>query len=129
VGVESMQSHEVSLLIAHDDLKAAQVLYQEGLYTTAIFHVQQCVEKSLKAYLAYKQQPLTKTHDLIILVKDSVKFNPSFIQFLPLAQELKPYATKGRYADDYITLEQPFLHAVIKETAVLFEFVQQKICL
>ena len=35
------------------DLKASRVLYENGLYAPAIFHLQQCVEKAIKSLLIF----------------------------------------------------------------------------
>jgi len=45
-----MQKHEHWLFIAEEDLDSAKILLAESLMT-ALFHIQQCAEKSLKAYL------------------------------------------------------------------------------
>jgi HEPN domain-containing protein len=37
---------------------------REGPYDTACFHAQQAVEKYLKALLAWRGQPIPRTHDL-----------------------------------------------------------------
>ena len=43
---------------------ARRTLVSDGPYDTACFHAQQAVEKYLKAYLAWKGQPIPRTHDL-----------------------------------------------------------------
>lgn len=69
-----MQKHEPWLLIAQEDLVSANHLHSKVL-TTTLFHVQQCAEKSLKAYLVLKHDKLIKTHDLVQLVDLCIKFN------------------------------------------------------
>lgn len=47
------------------DLSAAELIMTgEGPYDTACFHAQQVIEKYLKAFLAYYEQPIPRTHDL-----------------------------------------------------------------
>jgi len=41
------------LQISKVDLKASRVLYENGLYAPAIFHLQQCVEKAIKSLLIF----------------------------------------------------------------------------
>lgn len=52
------------LAFADEDLRAAQVLFEEGIHNQACFHGQQCVEKLLKAILIDKQQSAPKIHDV-----------------------------------------------------------------
>jgi len=40
------------------------ILKGPGPYDTACFHAQQAVEKTLKAFLAFHDRPLPRTHDL-----------------------------------------------------------------
>jgi HEPN domain-containing protein len=63
-----MQSYEKWLLKAENDLTAAKVLYEAACYDVAIYHTQQCGEKALKGFLAFKMHPLIKIHDLVSLV-------------------------------------------------------------
>ncbi len=50
---------------AQSDLSSASKLVDtNGPYDTACFHVQQSIEKLLKAYLAFHDKPIPKTHDL-----------------------------------------------------------------
>lgn len=53
------------LVKAASDLNAGRlVLDSDGPYDTACFHAQQAIEKSLKGFLAFHQQPIPRTHDL-----------------------------------------------------------------
>jgi len=49
---------------ARDDLAAGRVLLAAELLDPAAFHVQQALEKGLKALLAAAGEPLRKTHDI-----------------------------------------------------------------
>ncbi len=44
------------------DLRSADVLYAAGIWSQACFHVQQCVEKLLKATLIAEGKPYPRTH-------------------------------------------------------------------
>jgi HEPN domain-containing protein len=47
------------------DLHACHwTLEADGLCDTTCFHAQQAIEKSLKGFLAFHQQPIPRTHDL-----------------------------------------------------------------
>ena len=122
-----MESHKLGLKIAADDLKSAKILLKEDLTMTAVLHTQQCFKKALKAYLAFQKHPLDRTHDLIILIKLCSNHDREFEVFLDFAKMLKPYATKGRYADDYIELEAGLVIDFIKKAAKVLAFVTKKI--
>ncbi len=120
-----MLEHETGLLIASSDLKAAKLLFKESIFTTAIFLTQQCTKKTLKAYLAFKKQPFERTHDLISLTKSCARFDQQFCLFLDHAKILKPYVTKGRYADDYFEPEVSFVQEVINGSERLLKFTKE----
>ena len=43
------------LSFAQEDLKAAEILLEESIYSQSCFHAQQCVEKALKALVIHHQ--------------------------------------------------------------------------
>lgn len=50
---------------AESDLAdAKRTIASDGPYDTACFHAQQAVERYLKGYLAWRDQPIPRTHDL-----------------------------------------------------------------
>ena len=58
------------LKFAKIDLQSSETLIEdESLSTSAAFHVQQCVEKSLKALLELYNEKVPRVHDLIKLKK------------------------------------------------------------
>ena len=50
-----------------EDIRVARVLLREDIATQAAFHLQQSVEKILKALLVAARQDVRKTHDLAAL--------------------------------------------------------------
>lgn len=63
---------------------------------TVCFHAQQCAEKSLKAFLTFRQIPFEKTHDLgQILYR--CREAPELIRGLEQLKELSRYAADSRY--------------------------------
>ena len=52
---------------AAEDIRVAKVLLREDIATQAAFHLQQSVEKVLKALLVAARQDVRKTHDLAAL--------------------------------------------------------------
>lgn len=67
---------------------------------SAAFHCQQAVEKALKGFLAWQDQPLRRTHNLVELVGDCIIIDANFLTVEPSAQRLNPYASRIRYPDD-----------------------------
>lgn len=66
-------------------------------YDSSCFHAQQCVEKLLKGYLAEKEVPFPKTHDLQLLLKLTYAFNPEWKALEEDAAELAEEAVETRY--------------------------------
>jgi HEPN domain-containing protein len=52
------------LMFAREDLRVAELATQEGLYNQVCFHSQQCVEKSLKGWLAAQDKDIPRTHKM-----------------------------------------------------------------
>ena len=88
------------LLKAERDIDSAELLLNGKLYDTAIYHTQQCAEKALKGFLAFKRQPIQKTHDLVVLVKMCEKLDVDFDDILSQAYGLKGLDVEYRYPDD-----------------------------
>ena len=86
---------------AHSDLRSARALValSEPATDTAIYHCQQAAEKALKAYLAFRDQPLERTHDLERLLELATELEPALAPLETQADVLNPYATAFRYPD------------------------------
>ncbi len=65
---------------AHSDLRSARALaaLPDPATDTAIYHCQQAAEKALKGYLAFRDQPLQRTHDLERLLELAAVLEPDF---------------------------------------------------
>ncbi|KKQ32270.1 MAG: HEPN domain protein [candidate division TM6 bacterium GW2011_GWF2_37_49] len=61
-----MSEHNDWLFKAKSDLKSAKKLSKDDDETldTAAYHTQQCVEKTLKAFLVFNNRVPPRTHDL-----------------------------------------------------------------
>jgi HEPN domain-containing protein len=89
------------LSLANDDLRSAEVLYNEGLWLNAAFHCQQAIEKLSKGlYIYYVDNNFPYLHD-------SKEILLKFESYLPVqipnhiydsVDELFAYYIKGRYA-------------------------------
>ncbi len=102
-----LKPHEILLKKAETDLQGAEVLYKsdnEFLDVEIVFfHLQQSIEKFLKAVLSYRGIHYTKTHDLEQLFKllgTEFVLDNSDVEFI---EELNMYAVQGRY--DYVSEE------------------------
>jgi len=84
---------------AHGDLRAARVDLDADppLTEDALFHCQQAVEKALKGFLTWHDQPFRKTHSLVELGMQCADLEPSVEALLREAAKLSEYATKYRY--------------------------------
>jgi len=81
---------------------------------TVCFHAQQCVEKYLKAFMAWEGIPFSKTHDISVLVA----LLPGGMPELLTAEEqelLTDYAVISRYPGDD---EEPSLAAARKAVRI-----------
>lgn len=87
------------LLKAAADLRAAEhdCAGDPPLLADAVFHTQQAVEKSLKAFLTWHDRPFRKTHDLVEVGRQCVEIDDSLETLLRRAAPLTEYAWKFRY--------------------------------
>lgn len=61
------------------------------------YHCQQSAEKALKAYLAYKEQEVPRTHDLTFLLDKCLQFDSSLRVLDDAAFSLSDYSVIVRY--------------------------------
>ncbi|MGI8551104.1 MAG: HEPN domain-containing protein [Dehalococcoidia bacterium] len=62
------------------------------------YHCQQAMEKALKGFLLWRDEPFRKTHELKELVQQCAAVDATFIQLEATAAELGPYAVQFRYS-------------------------------
>lgn len=84
---------------ARIDLRAARADPNTSppITSDALFHCQQAVEKALKGFLAAKDRPLQKTHDLESLGQLVLSIAPSVRDVVPVTYSLSIYASEFRY--------------------------------
>jgi len=66
------------------------------------FFLHQSVEKYLKGFLISKGWGLEKTHDLVKLIKDAIRFDKSLEKFIPLMENMANYYIESRYPIGYL---------------------------
>ena len=62
-----------------------------------LFHCQQAAEKSLKAFLVWRDQPFRRTHDLVELTRQCTDLEPALISALHGIGPLTRFAWEFRY--------------------------------
>ena len=78
-------------------------------YDGVCFHAQQCVEKYLKAILQETDQPIEKTHDLIVLLNTVILSAPFLESYREAMRRLSNYAVVFRYPGESATREEAVL--------------------
>ena len=98
------------LLKVSNDLRGAEVdlAADPPLTGDAMFHCQQAVEKALKAFLTWHDEPFRKTHDLHEVGNQCVALDGSLAALLLHTVSLTQYAWRFRYPGDPVepTAEQ-----------------------
>lgn len=85
---------------AERDLRLARLAVSDPtLAGLAAFHCQQAAEKAFKAFLAWQDQPMPRTHDLPDLLMRCLALEPAFAALEEAARRLDVYLTAGRYPD------------------------------
>jgi HEPN domain-containing protein len=69
----------------------------EGLWADIAFHAQQAVEKAMKAFLAWNDEPFRKTHSLEELGRQCSALDGTLRSLADEAAPLTEYAWKFRY--------------------------------
>ena len=85
--------------IAQDDLHSAKILFSAPTYRpeNVVYHIQQCIEKCLKAVIIQSELSVPLTHDLDLLIE---QLDSKLTKSLPEGVgELSQYATLKRYID------------------------------
>jgi len=132
-----IEFYEAWVFKAQSDLRTAEMAahHNDPATDTAIYHTQQCAEKALKGFLAYRQSKIQKTHNLVRLVEQCTVLDPAFESLLDDADELTPMGTEFRYPDDFDEIHdvsqlfpsvEEVEEAIIKAKRIL-DFVKSKI--
>lgn len=122
-----MQEHEKWCAIAKEDLGMAKLALSSKYFSSATYHCQQCAEKTLKGYLSFKDEPITKVHDLIKLLEQCMKLDDDFEKLYPFARKLNPFSTKFRYPTEFDIPDLEKTTVVIEYAECIMNFVLKKI--
>lgn len=124
-----MKQHEAWLIKAMNDLRSSKKLIEdnEPILDTAIYHTQQCAEKALKGYLAFRNVPIQRTHDIELLLELCCEFDNDFSLLIDSAEKLNPFSTMFRYPDIILEPELEDVLDAIRIAEQILEFVNDKI--
>lgn len=126
----SKETVDLWILKADHDLKTGkdELMTESPATDMVCFHMQQCVEKYLKAFLVYSQREITRTHNIALLIQNCMDINIEFKQLSELgADVLSVYAVEARYPDDFYMPEQEEARSAVKMAEKVKEFVLSKI--
>ena len=116
------------LFIGDKDLESA--IFLKNMHPVPLeiicFHCQQCAEKYLKGYLAFKEEKIQKTHDLFELNKMCKKHCADFCKFEKELDRLTDYGSDIRYPMQG-DISMPNMELAIKDATKIKEFVLKKI--
>lgn len=84
---------------ATEDLRTAKILYNAKPPALAhvMFHCQQAVEKTMKAFLTWHQMPFRKTHNLREIGDQCISLDASLRELVEASIPLSDYAWEYRY--------------------------------
>lgn len=117
------------LRMAHKDFSALTGMLDNALFADEIFgfHVQQAVEKTLKAWLCAYDVEYPLTHDLARLLTLLERAGADVEQFWPLVQ-FTIFAVQARYEEGLADLDEPLERVVeIENVRALIEVVEKVI--
>lgn len=115
---------------ASQDIRAARalIIYGEDTNNAAAFHCQQCIEKSLKAYLLYKTKKSYDGHNLTFLCRQAVNSDRYFIDWLDESAVLNRYYIETRYPSDLkLDIDDEHLDRVYHMARKMFDFIYREI--
>jgi len=118
------------IIKANNDLKAGKDEFatENPATDTICFHMQQCVEKYLKAFLVYNSHEIKKTHNLTFLLQECMEIDKEFEKLRALdADELSVFAVDSRYPDDFYMPTHSESQKAITIAEEVKRFVSEKI--
>ncbi len=115
---------------AENDLKIGkdEFLTESPVTDMICFHMQQCVEKYLKAFLIFNGEEITKTHDIGAIINQCIKIDPEFSFLFEInADMLTRYAVEIRYGESFYYPSLSETKEAIEIAEKVKEFVLKKL--
>ena len=113
------------LFHAYQDLLAARMLIEDRrLFNPTVFHCQQAIEKSLKAFLLYKHRKLFDGHNLTWLCKQAALTDQSFTKWIGKSTLLNRFYIETRYpADIPEEIDRQLVEEILEATEDMMDFI------
>ncbi len=113
------------LFHAYQDLLAARMLITDRrLFNPTVFHCQQAIEKSLKAFLLYKHRKLFDGHNLTWLCKQAALTDQSFTKWIGKSTLLNRFYIETRYpADIPEEIDRQLVEEILEATEDMMDFI------
>jgi HEPN domain-containing protein len=117
--------YEIFITKAKQDLTLVEKNIDDNEVAPEIifFHLQQAVEKALKALLDFSKVTFKKTHDLYELAEMAKENGIAVPDFVDKLCELTPYAVEARYALMHDDLEDA--RVFLENTQAFIDFVEK----
>ena len=124
-----MKPYEGRLHKALHDLLSAKKLIggNDPIRDTAAYHTQQCAEKSLKAFLAFHNRSIDKTHDLQLLFEFCIDIDPSYAELYEDGLTINPYSTIFRYPGVVVEPEMKDIQEAIEVAEKILNITVSKL--
>jgi HEPN domain-containing protein len=102
-------------------------MLRENYYDLSVYHVQQCVEKSLKGLLCFYHHESIKTHDLRILLRTCLQYEASLSDIRVEVLSINELDVKFRYPSSVFEPPEAATKEAVEYAELIFEFVKSKI--
>lgn len=115
---------------AKEDLQLVEneLKVEEPLYNTISFHIQQFVEKYLKAFLISKNVLPERTHNIDLLLYKCKDIDNDFETFFESSiVDLTECAVSVRYPENDIYIDEDFVDEMLELTYKLKELIETKL--
>ena len=107
--------------------KDMSILHHPVPIEIVCYHCQQSAEKILKAYLIAQSEPLTKTHDLNLLINMCVEYDETFDNYAAVCITLTSYAVLTRYPVGEDAITEHDMKTALKIAFEILEFTKARI--
>ncbi|MBU0764531.1 MAG: HEPN domain-containing protein [Bacteroidetes bacterium] len=111
-------------VLAENDFRSA--VFLKGMIPAPLeiicYHCQQCAEKLLKGFLAFNEEEIIKTHDLLLLNKICIKFDKKFSTIENHCLRLTDYSINIRYPASFQITEDD-MELAIKDAEKIKDFI------
>ena len=112
---------------ARDDIHAAELLLPAALVDQVGFHCQQAVEKCLKGYLSWNDQPFKRAHDLNTLSDDCQKIDHTLKAELAVIAPLQQYAVEYCYPGPEVHPTQDEAEELIQLAKTIYQEIGRRL--